>query len=725
MDLEKLLTALEDNTQTADVANALSTVKEELTDANMETVVKILDTKPIKSYIRYLVGVQVRSEQLNEGASVNLQNLIYILQSVYNYSGNVESPVSDYDYDRLYELMENYDTEMITTPIASTNAKIVHHRYKTLRGTLKKVYALSDEDKLANDSRRTLDQWIAECERIYETKTGQKISLNNEDVYVFPKWDGVSVVFEIGANGSLERALTRGDTESNEAQDITHIFAERSSDIRDESMLGKAYGLKTEVMVTEREKDSYNKKYGTKYKNTRSIASSIINTDVLDGRENLLEIVKLRTSILNEDGTEQLQELSEEAYKRPFLRCPLSDREAIRKFAYAHRSIGGLNCDGAVIYIINEEIRKVLGRVDNKNQYEVAYKFNEDVGYTKIKDIEFNVTRHGMIFPVALLKNVTLKGNDIKRVSLGSMGRMSSLGLRKGDTVKILYEIIPYLIMDDTDPKCNRSDNPVIKAPDHCPECGELLETTPDGIPFRCINPDCKCRQLGKILNFVEAMGIEGIGESTMKDLMDAGVVNEIPDLYNIGKSRDIIASMEGYTEASVARLVSAVESRKTVPAEVFMSAIGIESIGKKTFEKVLKNYSIDEVLALAKEGKISAFVSISGIGELQAKKIVDGVHQNRKLIKELLEKIQVTYPKNTDDAKFIAVFHKVRSRTLTMEIELMGGKVNDNLTKETTFLIVPNGFGDSTSATSDKARRYGIPIVELDNVHDYIAKLV
>lgn len=689
-------------------------------ETGCKLVAAILQVKAVNSYIQYLVRASINGDKLQENDYQNLVNLIFLLQTIYNYSGT-ESPVSDYDYDRLYELMESYDTEMITTPIIG-NEKIVNHKYTTLRGTLKKVYALGDEDALLNKSRRTLDEWITECEKMYEAKTGQKISLNSQDVYVFPKWDGISITFEFDERGRLSRALTRGNTETNEAQDVTHVFAAKVFTIRDTKLIGKEYGLKTEVMVKQQDKDSYNKKYNESYKNTRSIASSIINSDTCDGRENLLEIVKLRTVTKTEDGEETLQELADEVFERPYLVCPLSDRTAIRKFAEKHKSIGGLNTDGAVIYIIDENIRKVLGRKDNKNQYEVAYKFNEDVGYTKVKDIEFSVTPFGRIFPVVKLDKIVLKGNDIRRVSLGSIARMMELGLRKGDTVKVMYEIIPYVTMDEDDPKCKRSKNPIIKLPTRCPECGEAVELTANATGALCPNPECPCRLRGKIITFVDRMGLKDIGEATIRDLINAKLVTEIPDLYKLRKKKELIQTMEGYGEVSATKIIKEIESHREVSAEVFMSAIGIESIGKKTFEKILKKYHIDELLLITKANKISMLVSIPGIAEVQAKKIIAGVNQQKKLIKELLKELTITYP-DDDNAAFIAVFHKIRSRKLAFAIELAGGRVDDNLTKKTSFLIVPNGHRDLQSTTSDKARRYDVPIVEIDDVEEYIKR--
>lgn len=708
----------------SEMNEVLTCIKESMTEDNLDEIIEILKLPRINRYIQYLISKQTGNEPIGESDYQNLYLIVYVLQTIYT-EADSESPVSDYDYDRLYELMHNYGTELITTPILM-NSHVVHHRYKTLRGTLSKIYVLDDEkDTAANKSRGTLTEWVRKCEDILLAKTGKKVNLWEEEIYVFPKWDGISVVFEFDERNELLRAITRGNTETNEGQDVTFIFSSIVSRIRDNDMKGKAYGLKTEVMVREEDREMYNKRFHKDYKSTRSIANSIINTDSVDGRENLLEVVRLRTSTLNEDGDENLQELASNAFERPYIRCRIKDVEAIRKFAYSHRRIDGLNTDGAVLYIIDEDIRHLLGRKDHKNQYEIAFKFNEDIAYTKLKGVTFSVTTFGRVFPTAEFEPVKMKGNTVTDASLGSIARFNELKLHKGDTVKILYEIIPYLVIDDMDPKCIRTNGPLIEAPTHCPECGELLEMNANRTILNCINPDCSCRKRGKILNYVKKMGIKEIGESTVTDFYETGIVTDIPDLYKMKDHYGALIQLPGYDVSSINKIIAEVEKKRSdIPAAVFMGSIGIECIGKKTFEKIFKLYTIEDLLEFSEDCTVSKLIMVPGIKDLQAKKILDGIKENRKVIQKLLKKyITICYP---DEAKgnFIAVFHKIRSNLVSEMIVAKGGIVEDNLTKSTTFLIVPNGFGEEHSSTSDKARKYGIPIVEIDQVETFIDAL-
>lgn len=681
---------------------------------------EIIASGTVKRYIQFLINCQINNTKILEVDYQNLYLIVYILQAIYNYS-ETESPISDYDYDRLYSLLKSFGNEIVTTPVIGS--KISHHQYLSLPGTLKKIYILDEEDRAANDSRKSLAEWVKSCEKIIYERSGKTIDFWEEEIYVFPKWDGVSITFEVNEHNELLRALTRGDTEANEAQDVTFVFAPIWERIKDKSMNGKAYGLKTEVMMRDDDLSVYNKKFGKNYKSTRSIVSSIINSDTTDGRENLLEVVGLRTSILNEDNTEQLQTLASNAFERPYIRCRVKDTKAIRNFAMSHKVIDGLHTDGAVLYLIDESLREILGRKDHKNQYEIAFKFNEDIAYSKIKNVEYNLTTFGRIFPKAIFEPVKMKGNTVQDASLGSIARSNELKLAKGDQVKILYEIVPYLVWDDEDPNCKRSGNKMIKPPTVCPECGDPLEINPKGTIITCINPECPCRKRGKILNYIQKMGISDFGEATVNDLYKHGLVKEIEDLYRLKDHYNELIQLPNYDTKTINRLINEVENKRSIPASVFMGSIGIECIGKTIFEKIFSTYTIDDLLEFSEDMRLSKLVIINGIGDLQAKKILEGIRDNRKMIRKLLDKyVTVSYDK-PKTGKFTAVFHKIRSASITKVIEDYGGVVKDNLTRGTDFLIVPDNFA-GPSSTSDKAKKYGVPIIEISKVPNYLTEM-
>lgn len=692
---------------------------------DINEMINQLQSKETQEWISNFLNVHSDNYNLSEEEIDKLKEIISMAQSIYNYSGN-ETGISDEIYDILYEkLDQNLPNTLITTSVIGD--KIGYHKFPSLRGTLDKIYYLTEEDgeSVVNKSRRGLPEWISTCERKIKQKTGKNINLWDTDVYVFPKWDGVSCIFEF-KDGKLERALTRGFTETNEAQIVTHLFkdwAEKELN-PDSNFYGKCdeYAIKTEVMMSEDDLEIYNELYKTNYKNSRSIVSSIMNSDEKDNRTKYLKLMSLRESVL-ENGEESLQSLTAGAFNQPFLRCKLSDTEKIKQFAFANKYVDGLRCDGAVIYIIDSDIQKILGRENNKQKFEVAFKFTEEIGYSKVKNIKFTMGLFGSVNPVLEIKPIKLKGNTIQNISLGSIARFNELNLAKGDKVKVLYDIIPYCVMDESDENCKRSDNIPFEAPEKCPECGEKLELKDDGAILYCINKKCPCRKKGRILNYFNKMHIDGISYATVDVLYNEGFLKSIEDVYKLEKHRKEIEKLDGFGKQSVKLMIDSINQNREIPEQQLLGSIGIEGISTKTFEKILRQISYDELFDLCKDDEMKAIntlIAVNGIKEKTAVKIIDGIKENMSLIHKLENNLTLV-PFVSKHGYFSVCFTKVRNDTIEKYIIDNGGEVTDSVTKKTDLLVVPM-MGVKSSKVS-KAEKYNIPIITINDALNYISK--
>ena len=168
----------------------LTTIKEGLEDVDMKTASNLMNHEVIKRYVQFLLARKLKNETVSGPEKENLYDLIFILQTIYNNSGE-DTGVTDYDYDRLYELLNNSGEELISSSIV--NGKKGFHKYPSLRGTLMKIYVLDDNDKAVNESRRSLEDYVNACEKVLEDSLGYHVNLWDEEIYVFPKWVGVSV----------------------------------------------------------------------------------------------------------------------------------------------------------------------------------------------------------------------------------------------------------------------------------------------------------------------------------------------------------------------------------------------------------------------------------------------------------------------------------------------------------------------------------------------------
>ena len=186
----------------------------------------VLKQENIQLFIHQILDRFDKGQVALDGTDASVvASIVDIAYYIYTYSG-LETGITDSEYDKLYELLSiNGKEDFVTLPLLIGDEKEVsHHSYPQLRGTLSKIHYLKQPVEKENKSRKSLDSWIEKTEALYYRKTGKHIDLRNEDVYVFPKWDGVSVIFEFNEDGDLIKALTRGYTKFNTAEDISHHF---------------------------------------------------------------------------------------------------------------------------------------------------------------------------------------------------------------------------------------------------------------------------------------------------------------------------------------------------------------------------------------------------------------------------------------------------------------------------------------------------------------------
>lgn len=690
----------------------------------LKEVVSLFHSQKMNDIFYKLSHVTKDDKDFNDEYYLKLFKIILKLCNyIYNNTG-YDTGISDSEYDELlsyYNSISN-DESVITEKVNNSNTR--NHRYKSLRGTLDKIYKITEEDIIKNKSQKTLDDWVKQTERRYKQITGDNIDLYNEEVIVMPKFDGVSCIFECDEYGNLQHALTRGDTERNIAQDITNIFKNSFKSLLVTEKY--EYGLKTEIMIKNDKLKEYNERYGKDYKNTRSLVSAILNSDNFSEDDvEYIVVVPLRYSYMKDNGEESEQELAMEVFQYPFERCLLKETEKIHEFAFNHKNVfGQFRCDGCVIQLTNPKLQKILGRENERQKYEVAFKYTEEKAYSKVIDIEFTTGLFGKINPVVIFEPVKMKGNDIQRASLGSYSRFLDLKLAKGDIIKVLYDIIPYATYDDSDCNCTRSGNPHIKAPVKCEECGEYLEVSNDNTTLQCVNPFCKCRIRGKIINYCIKMGIQSISYATVETLFSKGLLTSIEDLYKIEDKKDEIIKIPGFGINKVNNMISEINDNKEVTTSRLLGSIGIDGISTKKFETLLSYLSIDEVIEFSINGNENIFNSIPGIKSKTSQKIIEGIKNNLDLIREL-QKILTIKEEDKKKYNYKLYFTKTRldgsykDNMLQKLIENTGGLVSDYFNKDIDVLVVPST--NTMSAKVEKAGKYEIPIVLKDDLEKYI----
>lgn len=666
----------------------------------------------IKTINFYAHILDTRKEPMTDTQLQELQVIVEVLQILY--SSKVGSPIEDSTYDLLQETLIDMGIPRLSGTIEINDNKKVSHTFKNLRGTLDKVYYLYPDEPRTNKSRKYLDEWIKRVSDIYEKKTGNRIDFNEVKVLLQPKFDGCSAILEWDGKNAIW--LSRGDTTNNRASDITHIM--RS--FNDVFCHGDTFGEKFELMMTEDNKDRINELITDKdkrYHNSRQIVTSTLNSNEPDFKVDYLYPVPLRLIKPGEEVESIHPDLIENF---PTKICTIGDRDTIKEFANANRYVTTKNgmklrTDGAVLTILDLEIQKVLGRDNNVNNFEVAYKFTEEVAYSRVKNIEFYVSEFGYVTPVLVVNDVLLKGNTINHISLSNKERFDELDLAYGDEVKILYDIIPYATLDA---KCERLKfGRKIEFVKTCPRCHEPLNL--DVVQVQCKNPKCSSRIIGRIMNYCNGVKIQNIGYNTLETLYSVGLLpNGIRSLYKLKKKTTEIEFLEGFGKLKTRKIISEIEAKRKLRDYEFFGSLGIEGLNNKTFQMIFDNIHMQDWLNLINTRNYNLMkellVKINGIGYAKAEALVTFyMHkENREELKRLLKEVTL-YP-TFHSGKHLngkIAFSGCRPDTqMRAYLNAKDYEVTESWSNNVKCLVVPDK--DYKSGKVNKAISKGIPII-------------
>lgn len=694
------------------VFNDLSTGKMKPQEAMTE-----LSTKEKMKRINYYAHINdIRAEPLNESQLQELNAIVQILQILYN--STTGSPIRDTDYDVLQELLVDMGVPRLTGSIELNDSKKVSHKYTQLRGSLKKVYYLTEDEPRVNKSQKSLDEWLASAAARYKAMTGQTIDMNQVKICIQPKFDGVSTVLERGIRPVW---ITRGDTATNRASDISNVMRV-FNDVYANEDLGA--GIQFESMMPEDGLEKINMLcQDNPYSDSRQVVISIFGSSEPDFKVDYLYPVPLRI-IRPEDSIPQIH--PDLLAKFPTEICTFGDRDVIREFANKHKfvEVDGhrFRTDGAVMTIIDPELCMILGRENNINWYEVAYKFTAEKAYSRVKDIEFYVSEFSYVTPVLVINPVVMKGKTINRISLSNKDRFDELNFAYGDMVKVICDIIPYATVDE---KCKRVKNGrKITFVDRCPRCHEPLDL--NHVEIQCNNPRCPSRLVGRIMNYCATLRIKNVGYRTLNVLYSVGLLSDgIRSLYHLKKHIPEIEFLDGFGRLKTRKMLAEIEAKRTLQDYQFFGAIGIEGLNVKTWKMIFQKIKLDDFLNMVKLknwGLLEAqLLTVKGVGratvDIAFKYLQDP--ESMKELKNLLKDIRLVPSYGSTEApRGKIVFTKCRP---TPEVEQAlrdnGWEPTASWTNSAKILVIPhNGI---TSGKVDKARDHNVKIMTMGELLD------
>lgn len=366
--------------------------------------------------------------------------------------------------------------------------------------------------------------------------------------------------------------------------------------------------------------------------------------------------------------------------------------------------------DGAVFTMNDIAQQKKLGATAHHPRYKISFKWQGETATTRILKISWMTSRFGVVTPVAEVEPVTLSGASITNVTLHNASYVRLFQLKKGDKIEIVRsgEVIPKFlrVISAAKGEC--------KVPEACPSCGGSLVS--DEVKIRCMNSKCFAQILRSILNWIRCVGIDDLSEKRLLALMDIGLVKTTCDLYRL-QEKDFL-ELPQTKEKLAKKLYQAIQKSKNLPLSAFLSGLGIEGAGGRTWKVLISHFASLEGLLAASAEEIA---SVEGFAEKTAGQIVGGLKAKKQMIQKLfslgvspfVDKTKISSHKGSlpfEDKTFVITGTLSRPRAeLVTIIENLGGEVGNAVSKKTHALIIADLSSSSTKAK--KARELGVEL--------------
>lgn len=385
-----------------------------------------------------------------------------------------------------------------------------------------------------------------------------------------------------------------------------------------------------------------------------------------------------------------------------------------------HEFRGGLNfaIDGGVVKLNEIALQEDVGVIGGREpRWAIARKFAPDIAETSLLDIRVNVGRTGALNPYAVLDPVEIGGTTVTYATLHNEDLIRRKDLRVGDRVQVKRagEVIPQLI--GPVPEKRAGNEQPWRMPARCPACDTPVVRDEGEAMHFCPNTACPGRRLEAIRHFASkgAMDIRGLGDQRVAQLVEAGLVEDVADLYDL--RADQLDTLEGFARKSAEQLVASIEASRQQPLSRLLFGLGIRHVGATAAELLAREFHTMEAIRQATEERIA---SVHGIGDVIARSVADyfADRTSAGLVDRLaVRKLTFQEP----DA--VAADGALRGQTVVITgtlptlsrqqaatlIEQAGGRVADSVSKKTSFVLA----GEAPGSKLEKARTLGIDVID------------
>lgn len=620
-----------------------------------------------------------------------------------SYYQDAQEIMSNYEYDRLYDELQDLEKEL---GITLSNSPTVNVGYEVVSELPKERH---ESPMLSLDKTKEVEEL--------------KNFVGSQKVLMSWKMDGLTIVLTY-RDGKLYKAVTRGNGEVGEVvTNNAKVFKNVPVQI---AYRGELI-LRGEAVIGYHDFEKINEEIedvDAKYKNPRNLCSGSVRqlNNQITAKRNVMFYA---FTLVQADGVDfqnsracQMEWLKAQGFTTVEYHMVTRDtvEDEVAKFS-SEISKNDFPSDGLVLSYDDIAYGRSLGRTAKFPRDSYAFKWQDEIRETILREIEWSPSRTGLINPVAIFDPVELEGTTVSRASVHNISIMKELELGIGDKIEVYKAnmIIPQIAE-------NLTRSGVKDIPERCPVCqGETkIRQVGNAKALYCMNPECQAKHVKAFALFVsrDALNIEGLSEATLEKFISRGYIHTFADIFHLDRYKDEIQGMEGFGEKSYRKLIESVKKARTTTLPRVVYSLGIAGIGLANAKVICRELKYDvEALLMVTEEELN---EIQGVGEVLAKAFTgyfsdaEHVENFRKLLEEL------TIPEETSTKKQIfegvnfvitgSVTHFANRGEVKELIESLGGKVTGSVTSKTNYLI--NNDVTSTSSKNKKANELGIPII-------------
>lgn len=399
---------------------------------------------------------------------------------------------------------------------------------------------------------------------------------------------------------------------------------------------------------------------------------------------------------------------------------------AFHHYWETHRDELAMQIDGVVVKANRLELWEELGMVGKGPRFMMAYKFASEQVVTKVKAVNWQVGRTGVLTPTAVMDPVAVNGVTVTHATLHNMDEIERLGLMVGDTVILerAGDVIPKVVQVLANLRDGQEQ--AIEAPKNCPMCNSAVLKEPGEVAYKCLNPECYAVNLRRLMHWASkgAMDIEGLGPKIIEQLMKEGMVSDIADFYSL--TAGDLKPLERFAEKSAENLVKAIAEKKEIPLARFLYGLGIHHVGEETaillsHNLELPDNSIGGLRKAFQKWNLADLETLADIGPVVSRSIFDWFQAPKNVaLLEKMEDLGISLKLATQKTEYAS---KLAGKTVVLtgslegltrdeakaRIRELGGKVASSVSKKTDFVVA----GSEAGSKLEKAKEIGIRIMD------------